>query len=131
MMSIIYKVPTVACEGCDQLMLAPDAEDTLTDVYCAECTKKRDELDITVAYVKQSLEEVDRIHTIFSEEDIRKLPPKMQQNLSSISKEIQRLRIASGRNPLPQYIVSEIDENPHLAKEIIDIQKRHRAWRNS
>lgn len=78
--------------------------------------------------VQQQLDNMKITHNVLKIEDIKKLPQNMQNELASIAWQIRQKRKVEMKNPLPQYIVVNIDENPQMIQELIDVLQRHGKW---
>ena len=72
--------------------------------------------------------EIKVTHAVFKHEDVSKLPQVFRNDLATIAWAIRSERAAVKKNPMPEYIVINTDEDTQMIDEIITVMKRYNKW---
>ena len=67
-------------------------------------------------------------HAVFEHEDIEQLPRFARNDLATTAHLTRKIRTAANKEPIPEYIVIDLNDEQKMVQEIIKVMKKYGKW---
>lgn len=64
-------------------------------------------------------------HAVFEYEDIEQLPLFARNDLATMAHLVRNIRTAANKEPMPEYIVIDLNDEQKMVQEIIKVMKKY------